>query len=115
MDDTIVPDAADEFRRGVIVLLTLNSPREKFWGLLLSVSAAGVAMRGIPLESFEDILQQVRSEEPADLSTVFFPLHRVERISLDLPSGEMSSLAEQFASRTGKTVESVFKALGEQL
>ena len=104
------PVSSADFRGGVIVLLTLNSPREKFWGMLLSISVAGIAIRGIPLESFEDILRQVRADEPADFTTAFFPMHRVERISLDLPSGEMPSLAEQFASRSGKDAEIILKS-----
>lgn len=117
MHDAAIADVgicAEEFRRGVIVLVTLNSPREKFWGMLLSISVAGVAIRGIPLNSFEDMLRQVRAEEPVDLTTVFFPLHRVERISLDLPSGEVPSLAEQFSSRGGKSIEVVFQPTGAQ-
>ncbi|HEX8924426.1 MAG TPA: hypothetical protein VF786_01470 [Terriglobales bacterium] len=115
MDNAATMSAAfcsDEFRRGVIVLLTLSSPREKFWGMLLSGSVAGIGIRGIPLESFEDILRQVRADEPADLTTAFFPLHRVERITLDLATGEMPSLAEQFASRTGKSAESILSSPG---
>jgi hypothetical protein len=102
----------EEFCRGEIVLLTLSSPREKFWGMLLSLSVIGVAMRGIPLESFEDLLRQIRADEPTDLTTTFFPLHRVERMALDLPSGEMPSLAEQFASRTGKPANTILKSPG---
>jgi hypothetical protein len=104
----------DEFRRGVIVLLTLNSPRERFWGMLLSISVAGVAVRGIPVESFEDTLRQVRADEPVDLTTAFFPMHRVERVWLDLASGEMPSLAEQFASRCGKSAKTILESCGAQ-
>jgi len=118
MEHAAISNAAlslEEFRRGVIVLVTLNSPREKFWGMLLSISVAGVSFRGIPIESFEDMLRQVRAAEAVDLTTAFFPMHRVERITLDLPSGEMPSLAEQFASRSGKTAEAILRLFGAQL
>ena len=47
-----------------IVLITLNSPREKFWGSLLSISGAGISVRGIELSSLEDFARQIRAEEP---------------------------------------------------
>ena len=38
------------------------------------------------------------------LSTVFYPMHRVERIAQDDPSGEIPSLAQRFSSRIGVTL-----------
>jgi hypothetical protein len=42
------------FTKGAMVLVTLNTPREKFWGAVLDISPSGIAMRGIDLNSFED-------------------------------------------------------------
>ncbi len=89
------------FRPGAIVLLTLLSPREKFWGSLLAVNSAGVFIRGIPLESFDDFISQLRAEEAAAPSTVFFPMHRVERMEVDLSGGSVPSLSELFEQKTG--------------
>lgn len=88
-----------------IVLITLNSPREKFWGAVLSVSAAGISVRGIDLNSLEDFARQVREEEPVSAHVVFFPMHRVERVELDLRNGEIPSIQERFESKSGRSIE----------
>ena len=88
-----------------IVLITLNSPREKFWGSLLSVSGAGVSVRGIELISLDDFAHQIRAEEPVSTHTVFFPMHRVERMELDVRNGDIPSIQERFQSKSGKSIE----------
>ena len=56
------------------VVLNLHSPREKVWGILMSISDAGVNIRGIDLGSFEDWTRSVaRGEETMGLSTHVFP------------------------------------------
>jgi len=94
-------DTGSLFRPGAIVLLTLLSPREKFWGALLAVNSAGIFIRGIPLESFDDFISQLRAEEATAPSTVFFPMHRVERMEMDLSGGSVPSLSERFEQKTG--------------
>lgn len=96
------------FRRGSIVLLTLHSPRQKFFGLLLELTGAGVALCGIPLDALEDLARQLRAGEPAGPTTLFFPMHRVDRMEIDGPSGDVPSLAEHFAAKAGRTVAEVF-------
>jgi hypothetical protein len=32
---------------------------------------------------------------------VFFPMHRAERVELDLPDGSIPSLSQRFTQRTG--------------
>lgn len=93
--------AAADLYAGKLVLVTLNSPREKFWGGILSLDPAGVSLRGIALNSLEDFTQLVKSGEAATATVAFFPMHRVERIELDARSGDLPSLAEQFAAKTG--------------
>lgn len=98
---------------GAIVLVTLNSPREKFWGAVLSMTVAGVCIRGISLESFDDFAHQIKVGESADPALVFFPMHRVERIELDTRSGEVPSIAERFLTKSGhNAIEVFFREVG---
>ncbi len=91
-----------------MVLLTLHSPRQKFFGRLLSFNASGVELRGVPLESLEDLARQLRANEPAGPSTLFFPMHRVERMELDEATGELPALGVTFAEQSGRTLHKVF-------
>ncbi len=87
------------------IVLYLQNPREKYWGILLSIADAGVNVKGIDLNSFEDWMREAaKGEETMGLSTVFFPMHRVERIGLDESVGEIKSQAEVFESRVGTDV-----------
>ena len=93
------PEAV-RFASGVVVLVTLNSPREKFWGSILEISPAGLSVRGLDLNSFDDFVRLVRSGEPASLGAVFFPMHRVERVEIDARNGDIPSLQERFHAKT---------------
>ncbi len=86
-----------------IVVVSLHSPKEKLWGELLAIHGAGVTIRGIDLNSFDDFVRQVRDPEGerVGLPTVFFPMNRIERISLDEALGAIPSLADLFAQKTG--------------
>jgi hypothetical protein len=87
------------------VLVHLQNPREKVWGILLGIETSGVTVQGIDLNSFDDWLRGVaRGETDMGLSTVFFPIHRVERVGLDESFGSVLSLADTFESRVGKDV-----------
>jgi hypothetical protein len=90
------------FTKGAIVLVTLNTPREKFWGAVLDISPSGIAMRGIDLNSFDDFARLINGGENATPASVFFPMHRVERIELDARNGDIPSLSERFENRTGR-------------
>jgi hypothetical protein len=96
-----------------MVLVTLNNPREKFWGMVLSLDQAGACLRGIDLLSIDDFSRLVKSGEAASPAVVFFPMHRVERIELDARSGEIPSLAEQFAAKAGIEAEKFFQESGQ--
>jgi hypothetical protein len=91
----------DYFSPGALVVVTLGSPREKFWGMILSLAPAGVSLSGIELGSFEDLAVMVKEGEPFAPSLVFFPMHRIERIELDLPDGTLPSLSQRFFAKTG--------------
>ena len=87
-------------------MIVLHSPREKCWGVLDRISAAGVFLRGLDLNAFDDWLQAVAHEEPFIGPTdLFFPLWRVELVALDEAAGGVSSLAEQFEQRTGRKLQ----------
>jgi hypothetical protein len=90
-----------------IVILSLTAPREKIWGQLLGLSSAGVTARGIELESFDDFLRQIMGQEEATvgMTTVFYPIHRVERIALDEPSGSLPSLGDRFRQKVGISIQ----------
>ena len=94
--------------QGSVVLLTLHSPREKIVGVLLRLAPAGVELRCVALESLEPMARQVRAGEPATVSTVFFPMHRVERMELDEPAGGLPSLTQNFAATAGRGLQEVF-------
>ena len=88
------------------VVLYLQAPKEKVWGLLLSVGTAGVVLRGLDLRVFDDWMrQEARGDERAiGLSTVFYPMHRVERMERDETIGPIVSYADRFAAEAGRTV-----------
>ncbi len=89
-----------------IVIVSLHSPKEKLWGELVELHPAGVTLRGIDLNSFDDFVRQVLHPEGdrIGLPTLFFPMQRVERIALDEPSGSIPSLAEVFEQKVGRTL-----------
>lgn len=91
------------FQQNAIVIVNLVNPKEKFWGVLLSVSAAGLTLRGINLDSFEDWVRQIvaRDETSIDLVTMFFPLFRLERMFLDEPVGAIQSYSDHFTEVVG--------------
>ncbi len=90
-----------------IVIVSLISPKEKVWGQLLLLESKGVTVRGVEIDAFDDFIRQVvKQEETAvGLNTIFFPMHRVERIALDEPSGSIPSLAQRFHSKVGLTIQ----------
>ncbi|PYX63973.1 MAG: hypothetical protein DMG74_15080 [Acidobacteria bacterium] len=55
----------------------------------------------IELASFEDFVVMVRDGERSSPGVVFFPMHRVERMEMDLPDGSIPSLSQRFAAKTG--------------
>jgi hypothetical protein len=92
--------------QGATVLLVLHSPREKCWGVLDEIAAAGVFLRGLDLNAFDDWTRAVAHDEPfVGLTDLFFPMWRVERLTRDESSEGVPSLAEQFEHRTGRKVE----------
>jgi hypothetical protein len=99
--ETKVVPAEAPFQPGTMVLATLGNPREKFWGAILVLAPAGISLRGIHLQSFDNCAAMVKAGEPFAPTVVFFPLHRVERVELDAPSGDIPSLTQQFLAKSG--------------
>ena len=89
-----------------IVVVSLHTPKEKVWGELLAIHPAGITMRGIDLNSFDHFVRQINEPdgERIGLPTVFFPMNRVERISLDEPTGNIPSMDELFARKIGRSL-----------
>jgi hypothetical protein len=90
-----------------VVILSVISPKEKIWGQLLLLEPKGVTVRGIDIEAFDDFIRQVMRQEETAVgpNTIFFPMHRVERVALDEPSGSIPSLAERFYAKVGITIQ----------
>jgi hypothetical protein len=95
------PVRGEPFTTGALVIATLSNPREKFWGMILALAPEGLSLSGAELASFEDLTLMVRDGEPFTPAVVFFPMHRIERVELDLPDGTLPSLSQRFLSKTG--------------
>jgi hypothetical protein len=89
------------FGPGSIVVLSLVSPREKFWGTLLQISPSGISLRGLDLGSFEGVLSMIREGEQGAPLEVFFPMHRVERMEADDDTSGIPSVQQRFEKVTG--------------
>ena len=94
-----------ELPTGAPIVLYLREPKEKVWGLLGSLTPSGVLLLGIDLAAFEDWMrQEVRGED-----TLFYPMHRVERLERDETVGPVTSYAERFEREVGRTVEETLR------
>jgi rhomboid protease GluP len=89
-----------------IVVVSLHTPKEKVWGELLDINPSGVTLRGIDLNSFDHFIRQINEPdgERIGFPTIFFPMNRVERVSLDEPSGSIPSMNELFARKIGRSL-----------
>ena len=96
-----LPARGEPFVPGALVIATLCNPREKFWGMILVLAPEGLSLSGAELASFEDLAVMVRDGEPFTPAVVLFPMHRIERVELDLPDGGLPSLSQRFLAKTG--------------
>ena len=89
-----------------IVVISLHTPKERMWGELLGMNPAGITVRGVDLNSFDEFIHQVLHPEGDHLGlpTLFFPMNRVERIALDERRGGVPSLAEVFEQKVGRSL-----------
>jgi len=96
--------------QGTPVLIVLHTPREKYWGILDEINTAGVFLRGLDLNAFDEWIRSVVHQEPfIGLGAMFFPMWRVERVAKDERSGSVLSLREQAEQRTGLSLEELMK------
>ena len=104
--ETVSPWEVLELSAGHPVMLYLQAPKEKVWGLLVSLGTAGIVVRCIDLAAFDDWMrQEARGDEPyLGLSTVFYPMNRVERLERDQTTGPVVSYADRFAREVGRSV-----------
>ena len=100
------PESGRGIKPGAAVVVVLHSPREKCWGLLDDINQAGVFLRGLDLNAFDDWISAIVHAEPfMGFGDLFFPMWRVERISKDEAAGGVPSLREQVERRTGQSIE----------
>jgi len=94
---------------GSPVVLYLHEPKEKIWGLLVSISAPGIVVRGLDLAVFDDWMRQVArgDESLIGLVTSFYPIHRLERMEKDETIGPLTSYADRFERGVGRSVSEV--------
>jgi len=109
----VTPPGEEPFATGALVIATLCNPREKFWGMILALAPEGLSLSGAELASFEDLTLMVRDGEPFTPAVVFFPMHRIERVELDLPDGTLPSLSQRFLSKTGLEPSAVLSPRNE--
>lgn len=91
----------DPFTPGTLAVVSLGNPKAKFWGMVLASAPTGLSLCGVDLASLEDLAAMVKDGEPCTPAIVFFPMHRVERMELDLRCGRVPSLAERLFATTG--------------
>ncbi|HEV2828263.1 MAG TPA: hypothetical protein VGW76_11740 [Pyrinomonadaceae bacterium] len=48
------PEAGAGIVRGSAVVIVLHTPREKCWGVIDEINPAGVFLRGLDLNAFDD-------------------------------------------------------------
>jgi hypothetical protein len=93
---------------GTPVLIYLHTPREKAFGVLLALQPAGIIVRGIDLNAFDDFVrQEARGESNLGLVTLFYPMSRVERMERDETVGGIEGIADRFRRETGRSIAEV--------
>jgi hypothetical protein len=89
-------------RSGSFVIIALQNPKEKFWGMLLELRDAGITLLGLDLNSFEDWVRMIVSNgRNIGMTEMFLPMWRIERVSLDQTVDDLLSLEAQFELRVG--------------
>ena len=95
-----------KLENGACVLIILHSPREKIVGIVHDISPAGIQIRGIDRDYFDDWSRAIAAgDDYLPMSDYFFPMWRVERMTRDESISGMPSMAEQFTERTNLRLE----------
>jgi len=91
-----------KIEKGESVILILHTPREKLLGILDEISPAGISVRAIDLDYFDDWCASIANgEQFLPMSDYFIPMWRVERVTRDRGTEQMPSMADVFEQRTG--------------
>jgi len=100
-----------EIEPGALVVLCCLNPKEKLWGVMEQLDGRGVILRGLSLDSVEDWLRQERTRTDVQImaSTVFVPMHRIQRIYCDESTDFVPSYADRFAADCGSDVREVLR------
>ena len=86
-------------------MIVLREPREKVLGVIEGIDDAGIFIRAIDLNYFEEWTRAIRNDEPyLPMQDLFYPMWRVERISRDAESAGVPSMADQFEQKTGLSI-----------
>jgi len=101
---------------GTLVLVHLHSPKEKYWGVLRQLTPAGVTLRGVDIAVFDEWARQFTTGGEPELgaATLFFPLHRVEKMFEDARVGTVSAYHERFFEMVGRDVRDVLRLESER-
>lgn len=87
---------------GEIIIVIVHNPREKILGVLHEINSAGVFLRGIDLNYFDEWVKAIKNDEPIlPMQDLFYPMWRIERLSRDEEAHGLPSMANQFAQKTG--------------
>jgi hypothetical protein len=101
--------AADlqEIEPGDVVLAHMVGPAEKYLGILVALEPVGITVRAVSLSSFDSWMRELAGEGSVTLgpATMFFPLHRVERLFLDEEVGAVESYGRRFHRIVGRKLE----------
>ena len=91
---------------GSPVILYLPTRRRRSGGCSWRSQPAGVVVRGLDISVFEDWMrQEARGEDTGlGLSTLFYPMHRLERMERDETLGPIESYADRFRRVVGLSV-----------
>lgn len=103
---------------GELVIVHCLNPKEKLWGELERLDQIGVILRGLDLNSIEDWMRQLKNENDGYISpsTVFIPMHRIERVYLDESSLSAECFADRFAASVGEDIRDALRlSPGEKL
>ena len=96
-----------------VVIVYLQNPRERYWGVVRGLDGSGIVIRGADLDSFDDwVGRVVTGAEGPGPSVVYFPLARVEKVLVDEAAGEAPTLAQRFERRVGRSLVSYLSVEG---
>lgn len=92
------------------VIVHLNNPREKYWGAIFRSSPTGIWLTGVELKTMEEWISGGFGGQASlpGLASTFFPMHRVEKITVDETIMDIPSVAETIILRTGARLEEIF-------